>query len=117
MSKCQPITEGLTWATEQVMPPSNVAFEAERVWNVIVSFRGQQIIVPLQPEDPVSVCSEFIADGFGADPEFTKVLHRGRLLDLNVSVNEQGVRDGDKLLLLASSSAEVFIKSFLNHDI
>jgi len=76
-------------------------------WPVTLSYKGEVMEVAAQPTDALAVVVESVADVLDVDPQFVKVILRGRRLDLAQTLSTQGVKSGAKLMLIASSPEEV----------
>ena len=99
---CLATEDGASWAKRE-----HVARQ-DPTTIISVSFRGQAISVPVLLSQPVAGAVELLCDAFsGFEPDFVKVLCRGKKLSLDEPLGSQGVKAGSKLMVLASSAAEV----------
>ncbi len=89
------------------------ALEPNPFWAIYLTYRGQLIRVPVFPADPVRAVVEFVVDAFELDADFLKLVHKGVKLDMDGSIESQGLKHGSKLMIIATPAAEVMISKLM----
>jgi len=74
---------------------------------VQVSYKGQQYPVPIHPSSPVDGVLDFIEEVSPFEREYVKLVYKGKRLEEGVALQGYGVGPDSKLMMLASTSAEV----------
>jgi hypothetical protein len=79
----------------------------EEVMDVLVSFKGQVTRVPVSPSDSVAQIFDFLEEALSFPREFTRLVYKGKIVSQDESVSRAGLDADAKVLMVASSAADV----------
>mmetsp|Transcript_24301 Transcript_24301/g.38937 ORF Transcript_24301/g.38937 Transcript_24301/m.38937 type:complete len:650 (+) Transcript_24301:129-2078(+) len=80
------------------------------VFFVSMSYKGTAIPVPVQDEDPLASIFDFVQEALDFPRENCKLIFRGKMLrpdNDSLTVGEAGLKSGAKVMLVASSAADI----------
>lgn len=83
------------------------ALEPSDSFLVFVSYKGQHYPVPVHPFSPVDSILDFIEEVSPFEREYVKLVCKGKRLEEGVPVRRYGLAADSKLMMIASSAAEV----------
>lgn len=101
--------DGDAWAQQQFKANEMADALDTSTWTLNARCRGVALAIPVLPSDPARVLLEFVADAFeGVDAAFSKAVFKGKMLPPDQALTEiAGLKDGSKVMVIASSVAEV----------
>jgi hypothetical protein len=81
--------------------------EGHGVFHVHLKFKAESVNVPVRISDTAKSVFEFIEEIFAFESEFVKLIFRGKQLAAGDELTAAGVKEGSKLMLVASQRADV----------
>lgn len=111
MASCLPSdgAEGKAWAETQ----GKIQSDENKLVSVSISFKGQKADVRIALSDLTTMVLMLASEAFGdndlatTNASLIKVVHKGKKLDMDKTLEDQGVKAGAKLMVIASSASAV----------